>query len=66
VESASFARLAGRERGDEDPTSFFRKGVAGDWKTYFAERDERVFDEEAGELLATLGYERSLLESGRS
>lgn len=59
VGSASFSKLAkGRERGQEDAASFFRKGVAGDWKNMFTERDKLVFKEEAGELLVKLGYER--------
>jgi len=59
VSSASFEKLSkGRERGQEDPTSFYRKGVAGDWKNLFNERDRQVYKEEAGELLIRLGYER--------
>jgi len=61
VNSASFEKLSrGRERGQEDPSSFYRKGVAGDWKNYFTEEDRRVFKEEAGELLIRLGYEEDL------
>ncbi|HVD43791.1 MAG TPA: sulfotransferase domain-containing protein, partial [Rubrobacter sp.] len=61
VSSASFEKLSrGRERGEEDPSSFYRKGVAGDWENYFTEEDRRVFKEEAGELLIRLGYERDL------
>jgi hypothetical protein len=61
VSQASFEKLSkGRERGDEDPSSFYRKGVAGDWKNYFTEEDRRVFKEEAGELLIRLGYEEDL------
>jgi len=61
VSSASFEKLSkGRERGQEDPSSFYRKGVAGDWRNYFSEEDRRVFKEEAGELLIRLGYERDL------
>ncbi len=59
IESASFEKwTAGRKRGEEDPSSFFRKGVAGDWKNIFTGRDRRIFDEEAGDLLSELGYER--------
>ena len=55
--AASFERLSkGRTRGEEDPTSFFRKGVAGDWRDAFTGRDRRVFEEEAGGLLQKLGY----------
>jgi hypothetical protein len=58
VSSASFERLSrGRERGQEDPSSFFRKGVAGDWKNVFTERDKLIFKEVAGDLLVMLGYE---------
>ena len=58
VGSASFEKLAeGRERGREDPTSFFRKGVAGEWKSVFTSRDRRIFKQEAGELVVKLGYE---------
>jgi hypothetical protein len=61
VEAASFEKLTrGRDRGEEDPTSFFRKGVAGDWKTVFTEWDRRVFREEAGDQLIKLGYETDL------
>lgn len=59
VESASFENWTnGRERGQEDASSFFRKGVAGDWQGVFTERDRQIFKEEAGELLIELGYER--------
>ena len=59
VGAASFERLSrGRRRGEEDPTSFFRKGVAGDWKSVFTHRDREVYKREAGGLLVRLGYER--------
>jgi len=59
VEAASFERLSGgRERGEEDSSSFFRKGVAGDWRGFFTEEDRRIFKQEAGELLIDLGYEK--------
>ena len=58
VEKASFEKLSrGRKRGQEDPTSFFRKGVAGDWKNVFTEKDRQIFKEEAGNLLVKLDYE---------
>ena len=59
VEAASFERLSkGRKRGEEDPASFFRKGVAGDWRDVFTREDRRIFKEEAGDLLVELGYEK--------
>jgi hypothetical protein len=58
VEAASFEKLSkGRKRGEEDPSSFFRKGVAGDWKHAFTREERDIFDREAGALLARLGYE---------
>jgi hypothetical protein len=61
VDSASFEKLSkGRERGQEDTSSFYRKGIAGDWNNYFTERDKEIYKEEAGELLIRLGYERDL------
>jgi hypothetical protein len=58
VEAASFENLSGgRERGEEDSSSFFRKGIAGDWRNVFTERDRQIFKEAAGDLLVELGYE---------
>jgi hypothetical protein len=60
VEEASFEKVSGgRRRGDEDPTSMVRKGVSGDWRGAFTERDRRIFKEEAGDLLVELGYEKN-------
>jgi len=60
VDAASFEMLSkGRKRGEEDLSSFFRKGVAGDWKNVFTEEDRRIFKREAGELLIRLSYEKS-------
>jgi len=57
VELARFERFSGgRAVGTEDSTAFTRKGIVGDWKGVFTERDRRLFEEEAGELLAELGY----------
>jgi len=59
VSAASFEKLSkGRKKGEEDPSSFFRKGVAGDWRNTFTEEDRRVFKEVAGDLLIKLGYEK--------
>jgi hypothetical protein len=33
VASASFQRWSGHSPGEENPQSFFRKGIVGDWKT---------------------------------
>ena len=58
LEAGSFERWTkGRERGEEESTSFFRKGVAGDWRGVFNERDKQIFKEVTGDLLIELGYE---------
>jgi hypothetical protein len=57
VGAASFEKLAnGRKRGQE-AASFFRKGIAGDWKNVFTEQNKQDFKAAAGELLIELGYE---------
>lgn len=58
VQMTSFEQVSQRKRGEEDSASFFRKGVAGDWKNVFNERDRRVFKEVAGDLLIELEYEQ--------
>jgi hypothetical protein len=47
----------GRERGQEDMTSHYRKGIAGDWANYFTRQHAEAFDERFGDLLVRLGYE---------
>lgn len=58
VEMASFKRHSSRERGQEDSSSRYRKGVVGDWKNAFTREDKHVFEENAGDLLVKLGYEK--------
>lgn len=53
----SFKSMSGRDRGDSDNSSFYRKGVVGDWKTYFGESDTEYFSECAGGLMRQLGYD---------
>ena len=61
VERARFERFSdGRPAGIEDSKAFARKGVVGDWEEVFTERDRRLYENEAGELLDELGY----LENG--
>ncbi len=56
-ERASFESLSGgRPRGQEVPSSFFRKGVSGDWRAHFDDGAVRIFEAEAGGLLEQLGY----------
>jgi hypothetical protein len=58
VDAHSFSRLSGgRGRGEEGTDSFFRKGVAGDWRTSFSPRMARLYAERIGPLMQELGYE---------
>jgi hypothetical protein len=56
IEIFEFQKLAQRKAGEENPQSFFRKGITGDWKNHFSESDIKFFEEKAGELLIKLGY----------
>jgi Sulfotransferase family len=57
VELARFEHFSdGRPAGIEDSKAFARKGVVGDWEEVFTERDRRLYENEAGELLDELGY----------
>jgi len=40
--------------------TFVRKGIAGDWKNYFSERNVAAFKAVAGDALVSLGYEKNL------
>jgi hypothetical protein len=56
LRSSSFERASSRRQGEEDPASFFRKGVAGDWRDVFTERDRNLYRELAGGRLVEFGY----------
>jgi len=57
IQASSFERASNRRQGEEDSGSFFRKGVAGDWRGVFTERDRELYSDIAGERLAEMGYE---------
>lgn len=63
----AFARKAGgRSPGQEDIRHHYRKGVAGDWRTYFTPRVTAACKERYGDLLIQLGYEPSMEWGGQS
>jgi Sulfotransferase domain len=54
---ASFANLSGgRNPGDEDRRSFFRKGVPGDWRNHLDAETNAHFQRHAGGWLHRFGY----------
>lgn len=53
----SFQQQVKRQPGQEDSSSFLRKGIAGDWKDKFSNKACEVFDKHAGEALILAGYE---------
>ena len=58
VERHSFENITQRSAGEEDSASFFRKGVAGDWRGVFTGRDRKIYAGIAGGLLAEMGYDQ--------
>jgi Sulfotransferase family len=60
LQMSDFGWTSSRRQGEEDPRSFFRKGIAGDWRSVFTERDRAIYKELAGERLVEFGYEKSL------
>lgn len=59
IASCAFEKLsAGRRRGEEDAGSFFRKGVAGDWRRVFTPAAADAFKAMAGDFLIATGYEK--------
>lgn len=62
IQASSFERVSNRRQGEEDSGSFFRKGVAGDWRGVFTERDREIYEELAGDRLIEMGYGYALDE----
>ncbi|MBX3362943.1 MAG: sulfotransferase [Phycisphaeraceae bacterium] len=56
VERHRFEARTKRERGEADPLAKTRKGIAGDWRTYFSSEDERVWADASGEAKREAGY----------
>lgn len=61
--ATSFSSMAGRDRGEEDKTKHFRKGVPGDWKNYETPALRNAFYDRYGWLGKQLGYWSDVPES---
>jgi len=58
VHGMRFSSLSnGRQMGEEDIKSHYRKGVPGDWRNHFTPDHKQYFKERYGNLLIKLGYE---------
>ena len=57
VERYAFRAQTGRAAGEEDRSSFLRKGKAGEWRLHFSREAGEIFDAITGPTLVDLGYE---------
>lgn len=56
--AGSFKRLSGgRERGEEDQASFYRKGVAGDWRNHLPLELVQPCCDRIADLMRDVGYD---------
>jgi lipopolysaccharide transport system ATP-binding protein len=60
VSRNSFLSRAGREPGEEDVASHYRKGISGDWRNYFTPQITQEFKKRFGQILIETGYEKDL------
>jgi alcohol sulfotransferase len=61
VERHSFQRLSGgRRQGEQNTDSFFRKGIAGDWKNHFTPGLKETYKRCIGNFLVEFEYEQDL------
>ncbi len=55
--ATSFAALSGgRVGGESDPRSFFRKGIAGDWRNVFSPAQAHTLWRQVADTASTFGY----------
>jgi len=59
VEKYSFKNQVARNQGEENVSSFLRKGIAGDWKNKFTDEACQAFDKHGGQELVLLNYEKN-------
>ncbi len=59
VERLSFTARTGRQPGDTDVSSHFRRGVGGDWRNHFTREHGRLWERLYPGFLTAIGYESS-------
>jgi len=59
IDLYSFKNMTKRKAGEEDRSSFLRKGISGDWKNHFNKEAVNIFNHYAGDTLIKLGYENN-------
>jgi hypothetical protein len=58
IREKSFENMSGgREKGEENVRSHYRKGVPGDWVNHFTPEVKRAFKDRFNEVLLETGYE---------
>ncbi len=57
VAELSFETRSGRDRGQENQFSHYRKGVPGDWRSHFSRMTGQALECVAPNLVHTLGYD---------
>lgn len=57
IEKYSFHKQTNRRSGEESVSSFLRKGISGDWKNYFGNKEKELYKKYAAKLLVELNYE---------
>lgn len=56
INKYSFKNLSGRDKGQENINSKYRKGIPGDWRNYFNNKIENVFNKNSVNLTEYLNY----------
>lgn len=56
LEIFDFKQLSQRKAGEEDRSSFFRKGIVGDWQNHFSTADLEFFQQKAAKVMNQVGY----------
>jgi hypothetical protein len=58
IQAGSFKdRSGGRERGQEDPKNFYRRGIAGDWPNHLTPEQAATFCAPVAPLMRSCGYD---------